>query len=128
MPHTRTPKILIVDDDLVLLDSYRRQLRDAGYAVAPAARIDTALCLAEAWRPDVAIIDIQLGHESGLDLLRGMLERQSLRTILLASDAGSFDDFSTWLADAVLLKSADLSEAIEKVHDLLSSEAIDASM
>src|SRR5262245_55200252 len=126
MQQPRIRKVLVVEADPLLLESYVQQLRDAGYAVVPAARLDTALCLAAAWRPDVAIIDMHLGPESGLDLLHALLERHAPRTILLASQPGYCDDFSTWFADAVFLKSPDLAPVVAKVQEFLAGEALDA--
>jgi two-component system response regulator HydG len=62
-------RVLVVDDEANIVDSVKRALERAGYAVA------TAINEAEAWArlehacPDVVLCDIRLGDSDGMDLL-----------------------------------------------------------
>jgi DNA-binding NarL/FixJ family response regulator len=62
-------RCLIVDDNRPFLDSARLLLEREGIAVVGVATTSTdALRLEEELRPDVSLVDIRLGNESGFDL------------------------------------------------------------
>jgi DNA-binding NarL/FixJ family response regulator len=70
-----TLRCLIVDDSRLYLDAARALLEREGIEVAGvASRGAEALRQAEALRPDVILVDIVLGEESGLDLVRLLSE------------------------------------------------------
>lgn len=86
--HSMLKTVLVVDDEVLMLDLLSKLLRGAGYAV------ETASTLAEAHRrvlrapPSVAVVDVTLGDESGLDLVR--LWRMEHRfPVLVLSSLGS---------------------------------------
>ncbi len=94
-------RILIVDDSAEsrawLIDSVARP---AGYATAEAAGIDEARARIVAFRPDVIVLDAQLGSANGLDVLRGgaldipvivTTTRRSIDDVLAALQAGARD-------------------------------------
>lgn len=63
--------MLVVDDDERLLAAYERGLgRERTVLVARDSR--HALALARHMHPDLAIVDLQLGAESGIDLIRAL--------------------------------------------------------
>jgi DNA-binding NarL/FixJ family response regulator len=69
-------RCLIVDDNQRFLEVARRSLEGQGLDVVHiATSIDTALAAIEAGRPDVVLIDVSLGEESGFELLRRLIER-----------------------------------------------------
>jgi DNA-binding response OmpR family regulator len=111
--------ILLVDDDPAIRDLYRRELEDLGYSVVTANDRTSALEAAATTSPRLAVLDIRLAQESGLDLLRELLEHCRLQTILLTAYGSYRDDFSSWLADAFVLKSSDTSELKHTVNRLL---------
>jgi CheY-like chemotaxis protein len=62
---------LIVDDNRRFLDAARSLLESQGMAVVGVASTGVdALTQIERLRPDVALLDIDLGGESGFDLAR----------------------------------------------------------
>jgi len=74
-------RCLIVDDNQRFLDAARLLLEREGVAVAGVATTSAeALRLEEELRPDVVLVDIRLGEESGFDLA-GRLSR----TVILIS-------------------------------------------
>jgi len=84
-------RCLIVDDSPHFLDAARSLLGRHGITVVGVASTsDEALRWAEELRPDVVLLDIDLGGESGLELAR-RLHRQaslaSLRMILISTHA-----------------------------------------
>jgi DNA-binding NarL/FixJ family response regulator len=68
-------RLLIVDDNQAFLQAARVLLEREGLTVAGVATTGTeAIRQAESLRPDVVLVDIWLGEESGLDLARHLVE------------------------------------------------------
>jgi DNA-binding NarL/FixJ family response regulator len=79
-------RCLIVDDNQPFLDAARLLLEREGVAVVGVATTSAeALRLEEELRPDVVLVDIRLGDESGFDLAR----RLSGPVILISTHAQS---------------------------------------
>ncbi len=117
-------RVLVVDRDPATRDLYRRELTAAGFDVRIATDGPAALRLVREWDPQLAVLDARLGDESGLDLLRHLLEvRNTLATILVSTNPGYSDDFASWLADAFLLKRPDACEILAKAQELIAAHA-----
>lgn len=68
-------RCLIVDDNRPFLEAARVLLEREGLTVAGVATTTAeAYRQADALRPDVVLVDISLGEESGLDLARRLVE------------------------------------------------------
>jgi CheY-like chemotaxis protein len=66
---------LIVDDNRAFLEAAQMLLEREGLTVAGTATTsDEALRKAESLRPDVVLVDISLGEESGFDLARRLVD------------------------------------------------------
>jgi DNA-binding NarL/FixJ family response regulator len=77
---------LIVDDNQPFLDAARLLLEREGVPVVGVATTSAeALRLEDQLRPDVVLVDIRLGEESGFDLAR----RLSATVILISTHAQS---------------------------------------
>ncbi len=79
--------ILAVDDEPALLLAYETVLTLEGYRVCTAATPAQALEAVEAQRPDLVLLDIQLGAGAmdGLDLLREIRLRRPEVPVIMAS-------------------------------------------
>lgn len=64
------PKILVVDDEPVIIESATKALSAEGYAVRAAGSAESAVQLLRAEAPDIVLIDLQLPKLSGMDLLQ----------------------------------------------------------
>lgn len=62
-------RVLVVDDDPIVLRSIVKGLQRSGYEVLAAAGVDEALAYAVDARVDAAIVDYTLSYESGLTVL-----------------------------------------------------------
>jgi DNA-binding NarL/FixJ family response regulator len=92
---------LLVDDNSRFLAAASELLEREGVEVAGAAStIEQAVRLAAALEPDVCLVDIDLGDESGFDLARQLADRegQSQRVILIS--AYPERDFADMIADS----------------------------
>lgn len=65
------PILLLVEDDLLILHTLAKGLRDAGYRTLEADSGESAiqLCLEER-RPDLALLDMRLGDMTGIEFAR----------------------------------------------------------
>jgi two-component system response regulator RegA len=62
-------KILVVDDDILFAKTLANSIQKRGFLTFVANDIETAIGLVAAHMPDKAVIDLKIGHDSGLSLL-----------------------------------------------------------
>lgn len=116
-------KILIVDDEPGLRLLYSDELKEEGYEVATAPNCAEAAKLLEMRDIDLVVLDIQLKQESGLDMLQKIVKEQKELPVILCSAYNCYkDDFSSWLADAYIVKSSDLSELKQEIARQLARQ------
>ncbi len=85
----RLRTVLVVDDDTVLLSALERDLRSRGLTVLAAPTAQQARDIARTRRPDCALVDLCIGEESGIDLLRDLRsELPDLLVVLLTGHGG----------------------------------------
>ena len=75
--------ILVVDDNRDLCGLLDLALRRAGFEVQMAHDVPTALRILEQGDPDLAILDVNLGAGSGLDVLKALRRRGEIPAIVL---------------------------------------------
>lgn len=93
-----TLRCLIVDDSARFLAAARGLLERQGMVVVGVASTKAqALSLAEKLRPDVTLVDIDLGGESGLDVARELSAAARPAPVILIS-THSEDDFGGLVA------------------------------
>jgi two-component system, NarL family, nitrate/nitrite response regulator NarL len=86
-----TARCLIVDDNATFLEASQALLQREGLVVAGVAMTGAeALAQAEALRPDVVLIDVYLGDESGFDVARRLVDSHAacgVRVIMISTNA-----------------------------------------
>lgn len=113
-------RILIVDDEASIRLLYSQELMDEGYEVDAAGTIAEALELLKEKTYEVALLDIKLKNESGLDLLQKLVKERSDMAVILSTAFSCYkDDFSAWLADSYVVKSSDMQELKDEIKRLL---------
>ena len=80
-------RILIVDDHPLFRDGLRQLIdRESGLSVCgEATGIEEAMRLVEETKPDLVIVDISLGNQSGIDLIRNLKEQDAELPLLVVS-------------------------------------------
>jgi len=117
-------KILVVDDEPNIRLLYAEELTEEGYTVVTAANISEATERLKESTFDLAVLDIKLKNESGIDLLQQLVkERHDMPVILCSAFSCYKDDFSAWLADGYVVKSGDLSELKQEISRVLAKKA-----
>jgi len=83
------PTVLVVDDDEPLRTRLSRALAGRGYQTMVAGDASEALAIARESFPEYAVIDLRLGAESGLELIRQLLELEPAMRIVVLTGYGS---------------------------------------
>ncbi len=81
---TKTAKILIVDDDEGVTQTFARMLRLEGYQVRTAVSAETGLREADHSHPDAIILDLRMPLVDGLGFLRRLRAQDDHRAIPVA--------------------------------------------
>jgi DNA-binding response OmpR family regulator len=87
---TPNPKILIVDDDEGVTQTFARMLRLEGYQVRTAVSAETGLQEAKVSAPDAIILDLRMPLVDGLGFLRRLREHDEQRTTPVAIVTGDY--------------------------------------
>lgn len=112
--------ILVVDDEDSIRALYQAELEDEGYRVLCAADGATARKVLGEQEVHLMVLDIKLRGESGLQILQEVTRHFRQLPVVLSTAYGSFkDDFSSWLADAYVVKSGNLQELKAEVARVL---------
>ena len=85
-----TAKILIVDDDEGVTQTFARMLRLEGYQVQTAVSAETGLIVAEENRPDAIILDLRMPLVDGLGFLRRLRAHADQQTTPVAIVTGDY--------------------------------------
>lgn len=120
--HYNRYQILVVEDESHLLELYQKELEDEGFKVITATDGEQAINLTKKSLPDLVVLDIKLNpaYGGGLEVLKEIKTFDIKIPVILNSAYTTFRaDFSTWLADAYVIKSSDLSELKQKIKELL---------
>jgi len=121
---TALRRIVLVEDEPALRDNYTLALSRAGFDVHGYSNAAAALTAVKQRLPDVAIIDIGLGHDSeaGFDLCRSLREVSARLPILFLTARDSELDVISGLrlgADDYLTKDISLAQLVARVNTVL---------
>ena len=113
-------RCVIVDDDGTFLNVAQALLERQGITVAGVAHgCADAVERARVLRPDVVLIDIRLGEESGFEVARQLAGHRHAGALILISTHGEAD-YADLIADSPVngfLPKSELSAAA--IHDIL---------
>ena len=113
------PSLLIINDDEVFYEVLSNAINDRGYEVATANTIRGGLQQAAQLEPEYAVIDLRIGHESGLALAEQLHKLdENTRMVILTSYASIATTVKAIKLGAVhyLTKPADADEILAALH------------
>lgn len=112
-------KVLIVDDNKIYRDAFRRNLLLHNYGVVEAEDTDTALQQIRDNQPDVVVTDLQMRTETeGLDLIQQVKSAYPLLPVIMISAVGTFEEGALaqkFGASSVISKSR-IEDEIERLY------------
>lgn len=83
------PKLLVIDDEAIIRFSIRQVFAASDVEVFDAETADDGLRLAEEERPDVVLLDIRLGEQSGLEVFHDLHRFDPKRLIIFITGHGT---------------------------------------
>ena len=72
-PEMDRPGLLLVDDDETFCSVLKSALEKRNYEVLVATNVKDGIALAEQNLPEYAVIDLRIGYESGLELVKKLI-------------------------------------------------------
>ena len=125
-------KILVVDDDRLVLATLAHGLTEAGYEVIDADNGDDAILLAREHRPDLALLDIRMEGMSGFDVAAYLREYCKMPFMFLSafSDDDTVRQVQELGAVDYLVKPLDIGHivpAVQAVFARLRAASLDAT-
>jgi DNA-binding response OmpR family regulator len=113
-------KILLVENEEGQRLLYEQELNEEGYLVLCAKNGKEALKRLEESPCDLVILDIRMPEMDGIEVLGKIVSRYKKMPVILHTAYAHYQsDFLTWLADAFVVKSYDLSVLKRTVKELL---------
>lgn len=125
----RNSKLLLVDDDRLVLATLGLGLQDAGYVVHTAESVQEAqILLDEGLQPDLAILDIRMSNTSdgwenkGLQIARQLSETGDIPFLMFSaySSPELVSEANSLGALAYLVKPLDVSQLLPAIESALS--------
>lgn len=119
---TKRGKILVVDDDRLVLATLVHGLSQAGFEVLDADNGDDAILLAREHRPDLALLDIRMEGKSGFDVAAYLREYCQTPFMFLSafSDEATVKQVKALGAVAYLIKPLDIGQIVPAVEAALA--------
>ena len=119
-----TKRVLVVEDNELNLKLFCDLLKAHGFMAEPVRDAREALDRARASRPDVIVMDIQMPHVSGLDLIEAIRSEERLRDtpiMAVTAYAGKGDEnrVRTAGADAFVSKPITLMRFMDSINALI---------
>ncbi|MBC7286702.1 MAG: response regulator [Armatimonadetes bacterium] len=126
MSGTYQPVVLVVEDEESQREFYRAELEDAGYRVLTAASGREALEVIQREHVDVVVLDIAMPGMDGIETLsRTIGVNRQLPVILNTAYSDYRDDYTTWSAEAYIIKSSNLAELHRTLQRALRKRGVE---
>ena len=119
-------RILVLDDDRLVLATVVHGLAQAGYEVIDADNGDDAILLAREHKPELALLDIRMEGKTGFDVAEYLRDVSRIPFIFLSafSDEGTAAKVRSLGAVAYLVKPLDLQQLKQVVEQGLQISAL----
>jgi DNA-binding NtrC family response regulator len=80
-------RIYLVDDDELIISMLSRMLKNSGYDIRTATDVTNIVSKIKAWSPDIVLLDIRIGDQSGMDVLPELVKLESAtQVVMLTAD------------------------------------------
>lgn len=116
----KTMKLLVVDDEENIRFLFKEELEEEGYEVEVASNGLEAIEKIKTSAYDLVILDIKMPGMNGIQALSEIKNMNKDLPVILCSAYGEFkQDFSSWVSDGYVVKSADTQELKQTIKDIL---------
>jgi two-component system, response regulator, stage 0 sporulation protein F len=115
-------RLLVVDDEENIRFLFKEELEEEGYEVEVASNGLEALDKIRQSTFDLVILDIKMPGMNGIEALNAIKNADKDQPVILCSAYGEFkQDFSSWVSDAYVVKSADTTELKQTIKNILTA-------
>ena len=83
------PRLLLVDDDETFCNVLKSALEKRNYEVLVANDVESGIASAEKNEPEFAVIDLRIGHQSGLELVKKLISLDGNTQIVMLTGFAS---------------------------------------
>jgi two-component system, response regulator RegA len=128
MTNKDRPAMLIVDDDEIFRARLLRAFEHRGWEARGACDLNSALATATELSPDLAIIDLRMPHESGIDVIRRLRDLDPTVSIIMLTGYGSIATALEAIksgADHYLTKPVDVDQILAAYNAIISAPKSD---
>jgi response regulator NasT len=111
-------RVLVVDDDRLVLATVTHGLMQAGYDVIDADNGDDAILLAREHRPELALLDIRMEGKSGFDVAQTLRDAYGIPFMFLSAfaDEATLATVKSLGALAYLIKPLEVGQIVPAVE------------
>ncbi|MEY3783844.1 MAG: hypothetical protein RLZZ230_166 [Candidatus Parcubacteria bacterium] len=119
-------KILIIEDDSMLLSALIEWFSDEGYDVRGSSSVEDAFVLIDDKKPDVILTDLVMANLDGFEVLERVNETPDLNDVqvIIISNSGEDKDVERALAlgakDFIIKSDLSLKGIVERVKKVIS--------
>ncbi|ASO23161.1 DNA-binding NarL/FixJ family response regulator [Actinoalloteichus hoggarensis] len=128
MSGTAPISVMVVDDHPIWRDGVARDLSERGFSVvATASDAEGAVRVALTVRPEVVLMDLNLGRSSGVQAISGLATALPRTRVLVLSASGAHADVLEAVkagASGYLVKSASVTELVDAVRQTAAGHAV----
>jgi len=119
-------KVLVVDDDRLVLATVTHGLSQAGFDVIDADNGDDAILLARQHKPDLALLDIRMEGKTGFDVAAYLREYCQIPFMFLSafSDEATIAQVKALGAVTYLVKPLDVQQIVPAVEAAFASRGL----
>lgn len=115
-------RILLVDDEEHIRLLFKEELEEEGYTIDLASNGFEALDKLKNSQFDLVVLDIKMPGMDGIQTLNEIKKINKDQRVILCSAYGEFkQDFSSWVSDAYVVKSADTRELKDTIKNVLGA-------
>ena len=120
----KNPVMLIVDDEVDALKTFREVFELRGWSVFTAPMGSIALSIIEKEKVDMTLLDIRLPSESGIDLLKEIKSKNPALPVVMVTALGYDDELVNEAlrlgASGYVSKGVPIRELIGAVHNAMT--------
>jgi DNA-binding response OmpR family regulator len=114
-------KILVVDDSKDLLELLTIMLKLKGHQAATARNVMDTIIKIKYFSPDLIMLDVLLGNESGKELCKSIKDNHpNISVLLMSANPALLKNYRTYKADDIIEKPFDVNILNEKINNLLT--------
>ena len=124
------PRLLLVDDDETFCAVLKPALEKRNFEVIIAHNVKTGTELAERNEPEYAVIDLRIGHQSGLEMVENLISLDgNTRIIMLTGFASIATAVEAIKLGAIhyLTKPANADEIVNALHKNVGDSSVEIS-